>query len=218
MVRISLLPPELEAERQARRRRRQFFLGSAAVLSVFVALYLAAAAVTVYSNAQLRQLETERAALEVEMARYQKYARMQAEVERLKELATQAIGRPPAWRETLQAMGLSLPEGVWLTDFNADWEQEEKKRSEGKARKKKEEQAPRGPVWGELTLRGRALSHGLVALWLRELEHLSGVEDVRCEFATEGEVEGCPLVEFEVKARVEPAPAYRLVGAPGGGS
>lgn len=215
MVRISLLPPELKAERQARRRRRYFFLGSVAVLGVFATLYFVVAGATLYSRAELGRLEEHRAALETEKARYQQYARMQAEVKRLEKLVCQAMERPPDWEQVLTATGQYIPEGVWLTDFKAAWERKEKqkKKLQAKEKEKKDTQAPTGPIPGELTLRGLALSHALVAAWLKELEQVPGIEDIRCKFTAERQVERTPLIEFEVKATVHAGPGYRLVGA-----
>lgn len=213
MVRISLLPPELEAERQARRRRRYFFLGSVVVLGIFAAAYLAVAGATLYSRVELGRLEAERKALEAEAARYQEYARIQAGIKRLEELLRRAMERPPDWQQALTATGQYIPEGIWLTDFKAEWERKEKKAKGGE---EKEKQAPAGPVPGDLTLRGWGVSHGQVASWLRTLEEVPQIEDVRCQFLTEGEFEGVPAVEFELKATVVPGPGYRLVSQTGG--
>jgi type IV pilus assembly protein PilN len=218
---ISLLPPELKAERQRQRRRAVLLVGSAVVLLVFIGTYAALLLATFRTEAAARALQLRRVAVEKEMEQYREYVALQARLDRAASLLQQAVGRTPDWAQLLVDVNRDLPPVVWLTDLSASFkpgQQAPKPLPPGEeppaggatpALQTEATGAPGGA--GELTLRGLAADHAAVAGWLEAIRRVPGLADVRCQFSTGETVEGRQVVRFEIKAAVQPGPPYRVL-------
>ncbi|MEW6424250.1 MAG: hypothetical protein AB1523_05805 [Bacillota bacterium] len=230
MIKISLLPPEIEAQWRAQERRRRYLLGSALVLAVFLTVYGMLIALTVQTQAQARALQGQRLALEKRTALFQEYAQMRARLTETAGLLRQALGADPDWGRLLTDLNRHLPPNVWLTDFSAAIgsaaqagktapSPEELPRQmqqalttmisqggapgdKGPSSGKNPPPAQAAPAAGEVVLRGWALDQAAVSRWLEEIRSLPGLGDVRCQFAGEENLQGKSLIKFEIKAAV----------------
>ncbi|MDI6907397.1 MAG: PilN domain-containing protein [Thermoanaerobacterales bacterium] len=218
-VRINLIPPEIAARRRARRRRGLCLLGGAVVLAVFLGVYGALFAAAAHSRAEAARLRAEREGLERQAAAYEQYANLRAEATRAEGLLRQVVGAPPDWARTLAGIGLYIPANVWLTDFAATCKPAEGKKTAPSAPPAAPAAGAEGqgatpassppPPGGELTVRGWTFDHPSVARWLEEIRSVPGLTDVRCQFSSEDDLYGQPMVQFEIKATLLPGPAFR---------
>jgi len=217
---ISLLPPEIRARQEARRKSRVLLLGSTAVLALFLVVYGSLFAIAWQAQAELRGLRTEREALQRELPAYQQYISIQQQVEHTDKLLKDAMGRSPDWASILTGLGLHIPEGVWLTDLALAYKagEEVPEVSPGGSlpsnlppalRPEVEEPRVKLGVGSELTVRGAAKSHALVAEWLNGIRQVPGLSDVFCQFASaEGDSEKT-TIRFEIKAVLQPGAPYQ---------
>lgn len=189
MKNISLLPPEIRARQEARRKSRVLLLGSTAVLALFLVVYGSLFAIAWQTQAELRGLRTEREALQRELPAYQQYVSIQKQVEHTDKLLKDAMGRSPDWASILTGLGLHIPEGVWLTDLALAYKA--------------------GEVGSELTMRGAAKSHALVAEWLNGIRQVPGLSDVFCQFASAEDDSEKTTIRFEIKAVLQPGAPYQ---------
>lgn len=226
MKNISLLPPEIRARQEAHRKSRALFLGGTVVSALFLVVYLVLFAVTWQAQVQLRLLLSEREALEHSLPAYQQYISLQQQVEQTDKLLKKAMGTPPDWAAILSGFGLHLPEGVWLTDLTLVYEpgDEMAQASPGSPLPVELPPAPPAPpapgpeteesgvnlgAGSELTMRGAAKSHALVAEWLDGVRQVPGLAGVFCQFVgAEGEAED-KIIYFEIKAMLQPGAPYR---------
>lgn len=118
--RVDLLPPEIRAERRERTRRRRLGVG---VIGVVVVMVLGVGASTVVATAAQTRLEGEQArtvALLAEQAQYAEVRAMQTQVALAG--AAQRVGASTeiAWRDFLQRVQATLPEGVTVETVDVD--------------------------------------------------------------------------------------------------
>lgn len=197
MENISLLPPEIKAQQQAHRQMMRYLLTSGLVLLVFLIIYSTLVFATMQGRAEVRALQAQQAELKRETAGLQAYADLHAGVIRTENLLGQAMGTVVDWESVFFETGFHLPAGVWLTGVTAAYQAENAGGTGGNQ--------PPAPSSGDLTLRGWAHSHSLVAQWLDELRGLPGLTDIRCQFSSQEIFEGRPAVQFEIKVRILPA-------------
>ncbi|EEG78353.1 PilN domain-containing protein [Dethiobacter alkaliphilus] len=178
MIKINLLPPEIVEERKRKAVHRK-------ILSVVVAVVVALAlgfgvlfAATLQVRNDIQALETERAAVEAEVATYQPYVQLQNQVNNKNELLQSAMGTQVKWRETLGSLGLHIPDNVWLNNVSLSMGDEE----------------------GTLLVRGETFDHPSTAGWITALSEMPGIADVRTSFSAE---EGEEFVRFEMRAVVD---------------
>jgi len=230
MKKISLLPPEIEAQWRAQQNRRRFLLGGALALAVFLTVYGMLIALTLQTQAQAHVLQSQRLALERNTALFSEYAQIQARLTETAAQLRQALGPDPDWGRLLAGLNRRLPPDVWLTDLAAaaggtapagktSLSPEELPRqmqqtvtniiSQGGVSGDKSLAAGKSPsptqgapATGEIVLRGWALDQAAVSRWLEEIRGLPGLGDVRCQFAGEENSQGKPLIKFEIKAEV----------------
>lgn len=226
-IRINLLPPEIQTQYEQRRHRQQLLgIGSMLfllLLCVYSFIYLANNRV----QDQLKLLEQENQNLQKQTMTFDSYVDLQERVSKTEVLLRQAVGTPPAYEQILAGIGLQIPANVWLTDFTANYKLAEKNIGQpSEAPNKVEEQVaeeqnqlqavPNSSIQqaanGEVIIRGSALNHQAVAVWLEQLRQVSGLTGIRCQFSAQSEAEG-NFISFEVKAKlIEAAPLTPKAG------
>lgn len=215
-IRINLLPPEIQTQYEQRRHRQQLLgIGSMLfllLLCVYSFIYLANNRV----QDQLKLLEQENQNLQKQTIAFDSYVDLQERVSKTEVLLRQAVGTPPAYEQILEGIGLQIPANVWLTDFTANYKLPEKNADQpSEAPNKVEEQGageqnqlqavPNSSIQqaanGEVIIRGSALNHQAVAMWLEQLRQVPGLTGIRCQFSAQSEAEG-NFISFEVKAKL----------------
>lgn len=188
MVKINLLPAGMVAARRRRRAQSQFILLSGVVLLVLAAGFGFLFLKTMENRSRLVMLSAERVAVEAEIARYNIYAKMQADVNNRITMLKKAMGKPLPWVEVLEDIGGVIPPNVWLTDFLLT------AGKEGEA--------------GQMTLRGLTYNHPSTARWVTALREVNGVTDVRVMFSAEERAQDAELIRFEIRAGLLPVEEY----------
>lgn len=218
MKNISLLPPEIRARQQARRKSGSYIVAGGAAMMVFLAVYGILMVVNWQAQNELRELRQHRAVLEQMLPAYQQFVNIQKQVETTDRLLKEALETPPDWLSILTGAGLHMPNGVWLTDLTVTYKPGELQQTSPVApwyselppalRPQQEEPEPELTAGSELTMRGAAVSHAEVARWLEDVRSIPELGGVFCQFAgTEGT--GQAAVRFEIKATVWPGAAYQ---------
>ncbi len=207
-VRINLLPPEIEAQLRARRKRNLTLFISGVVLLVFLAFYAALMAATVQMRGEAARLQEERRKVQQEAAAYQQYADMRDRMVKAEGLVRQAVGSPPDWAGIMADIGRQIPGSVWLTDWRVE-KQDQNNREANPAGQSGQGENTGGDkpvaqsaVAGEVVIRGWAFEQREVAAWLEALRSVRGLTDVRCRFTSAEDFRGDSMIQFEIKAQV----------------
>ncbi len=224
---ISLLPPEIKAQRQARVRRTNYVKRVGIVFLVLLMVYTGAGLATLHARSRVASLQDRRALLEKEIAGFREYVAMEDRISVLDKLIKQAVGGSPDWASLLADINRNMPPGVWLTDFSGSSGARSKKAEAGKvgqepAARTASPQAGSGQgpkpagAQGELVIRGWTFDQPSLALWLEELRGVSGLSEVRLQFASRETVEGRSMIKFEIKAGVQAQPSPKPAPERGG--
>lgn len=191
MVKINLLPPELRAERERRRKQKIWLIIGGSIGVVVLGIFLFILMASLRTRSEVADLQKQRAEVESKIQSYAPYADMQADVMKKTTLLKTAMGTPPQWSVMLASIVEYIPEEVWLTDMTVTYPPP----SDAKQN-------------GQVTMRGSTFHHPSTALWLSSIEEIPGVDNVRCMFSTEETHMGQDLVSFEIKATLLPGSEY----------
>jgi Tfp pilus assembly protein PilN len=190
---ISLLPPELKSRRSAQSRQNTVLVGVTVLVVLVVLAYGALFVTSIFLRSDLKALQAQREAVELEAAALEEYAVLHQELVAAEALVGKAMGTVPPWGSLLQEIGLILPTGVWLSEVTAKYADSS----------------------GELTMRGWAYEHDDVAAMLEQIYSLDKLDDIRCRVSTETVYGGQPVVQFIVNALVETGPAFITIAEGG---
>lgn len=183
MIKINLLPAEMLAERRFKELQAKAVRLTGAVALLLLVVYGLVFVLTLQVRGQISAKVQERVAVETEAVAYEPYQQLQSRIHRRSELLKRAMGAPPAWRDYLVALGIYIPQNVWLTNLAL---------AQG----------------GEIVLQGLSFDHPAVANWLAKLAEIPGVGNVRLVFSAEETVEEGALVRFEVRATLAVGQEY----------
>jgi len=213
---ISLLPPEIRLQRQARvRRAKNIKLGGMLFLALLI-IYTGVGLSTLYARSRVVSLHNQRALLEMEMAGFREYIAMENRINKLEGLVKKATDNSPDWVSMLVSINRNIPPGVWLTDFRGVSGSGSKKNEPGKrgsaasaktsdSKETSGQTAKPSGVQGEVVIRGLTSDHSALAEWLDKINK-SGLSDARLQSAgreTGGET---PLINFEITAGIQSQP------------
>ena len=201
MKNISLPNLDIGMVRETARKWLPQFIGVGLLVMLFLGIWGALASATTTAQAEVRELQEQRAAVEREVAALQEYADMEAKAVSAEKLVQQAMGTNPAWSALLADISSQLPNGVWLTEITATYKSAPAGQSGDQAAGS-----------GEILLRGWGTDHMRVADWVEEAKALPGLSDVRYQFTTEDTLDNMPVVRFEVKAALLPGEPDQPVG------
>lgn len=227
MRNISLLPPEIKAQRHVRVRRASYIKRGGIVFLALLVIYTGAGLATLHARSRTAAVQVQRAQLEKEIAGFREYVAMEDRIIALEKLVKQAVVGSPDWAYLLADVNRNLPPGVWLTDLSGSSGIRSKKGAAGKggqeaaapaaASQAGPGQGPKtaGPQ-GELVIRGWTFDQPSLSLWLEELRGVSGLSEVRLQFANREAVEGRTLIKFEIKAGIQTQPSPNPASERGG--
>lgn len=200
-VRINLLPPEIEARWESERKKRTALLTAGAVLAIFIVLYGVLVLATFQVRADVTGLRNERAELESKIPALQQYAQLQNQIEQTEGLIKEAVGIPPSWKSVLENIGLHIPVNVWLSDLSYSNEKNGGRQStSSNSNTTNNQEAPE--TCGELTIQGYAFEYIAMTQWLEQIRQIPELTGVNCRFSSREELNGEPVIRFEIKAGV----------------
>ncbi|KAF1086578.1 hypothetical protein SPSYN_00297 [Sporotomaculum syntrophicum] len=200
-VRINLLPPEIKARWESERKKRTALLMAGAVLAIFIVLYGVLVLATFQVRADVTGLRNERAELESKIPALQQYAQLQNQIEQTEGLIKEAVGIPPSWKSVLENIGLHIPVNVWLSDLSYSNEKNGGRQStSSNSNTTNNQEAPE--TCGELTIQGYAFEYIAMTQWLEQIRQIPELTGVNCRFSSREELNGEPVIRFEIKAGV----------------
>lgn len=192
-IKINLLPPEIQAQLQNKRRQRIIGFVGATILFFLLGTYLALVVATHNLDQQMAKLQKDRQALQQEIASYKTYQDLQAKTVKTNKLVQTITDSSPNFIELLEGISQTIPYNVWLTELTTS---SKTTSSNGDADTKKQSTA----VQGEVVLRGNALDHAAVANWLHEMPNISILSNIHLQTTNEEDSNGQPVTRFEIKA------------------
>lgn len=196
-IKINLLPPEIRARWERERKKRAALLTVGAVLAIFIVIYGALVLTTWQVWAEVAGLQQERNELAGKITALQQYAQMYEQVKQTEGLIKEAVGNPPEWKSIMVNIGLNIPMNLWLTDLSFTNEKNEAWQSTNVNNNMANNQAA-----GELTIRGYAYESNAVTQWQEKMRQIPALTNVNCQFSSKEELDGEPIINFEIKATV----------------
>lgn len=203
MKNISLLPPEIRAEQRSRQQLKLYLLCSGVVILVFLCIYGSLIFLTYQEKAIAGSLQEQKAEITRKAATYQKFGDLKAKVDALEKINTDAVDITPNWYNILAEVGSQVPDRVWLTGYTATYkagESEKSQESNAEGDKASNVGSTLSSQSGELTIRGKALSHKDVAVLLENMHSVQGLDKICCQFSSEEKLNEQKIYEFEIKA------------------
>ena len=186
MKTVSLLPPELKGRRITQRKHSSILVYIFLLLVLVVLVNIGLLVQSYLLKNDLKSLQDQRAGTESQVAALQEYAALHDQLVARENLIQDLMGTPPLWSSLIQNISYHLPNGVWITEISARYEE----------------------TGGEIDLRGWAYDHSDVAEMLEQIYTLDKLDDIRCQVSTATFLEGQPVVQFLVKARLNSGPPF----------
>jgi Tfp pilus assembly protein PilN len=180
MIKINLLPQEIQAERKSKSSQGKMMQGIVFLVVLLVAAFGGIMAMTLQGGSRVLALEAQRAQLQAEIDSYAPVVALQGQVNNRAELVTEVMGPQLPWREALTSVGIHIPENVWLTNFSLRMDGEH----------------------GEMNMRGITFDHPSAASWIGTLYEIQGFSNVRTSFSAEEAMNDEERVRFEVSTLV----------------
>ena len=181
-IRINLLPQDILAGQEQKRKQQTLLVAGGVALAVFVVAFVVLLSATAVTKSEVKKIQAQRAVLEQQAEAYKPYEEMNTRITRAEALMVQAVGTPPNWAGVMADVGIYIPPTVWLTNFEATYKEDGK---------------------GEVVIKGQTYDHNSVAGWLEEIRSIPGLTDVRCQLSSREGTEETPLVRFEIKANIQ---------------
>lgn len=194
-IKINLLPPEIQAESQAKRKQKISGFVGAGILFLLLGVYLALFIANQNLEQQRDALQQEKQSYQQQIAHYKKYQDLKARTDKANQLVQDLTQSSPDFIMLLEGISQTVPYDVWLTELVTTSPKKETK-EEGKTPKQT-------VALEEVTLRGNALEHAAVANWLHELPEVSTLSNIRLQTTNEEDPNGQPIIEFEIKAALK---------------
>jgi Tfp pilus assembly protein PilN len=179
MPRVNLMPPEIAEA--AKFRRFQFAMGGAVLAAVAIvgALYVNAHSGVAGAQSELDAAKAESTNLNSQLASLASVQNVYTQVQQRQAMLQQAMGGEIRWSFTLTDLSLKVPDGVWLTNLEA--QQSDVGFAVGAAGAPPVAPVPGavpGPTTvGNISYSGVAFDHDNVATWLDALAKEKGFVD-----------------------------------------
>lgn len=190
---VSLLPPEIKSKRLIQEKLNKVLRLVTLLLAVVLVVYSAMFFAGVKLRGDVKKLQKDRAAVELEAAVLEEYAVMYEQLNAAEEKINQAMGTVPHWINLFQDISFTMPHNVWLMEVAANYDHES----------------------GEILIRGWAYEHSDVAAFLEHLHTLESITEVRCQISASSIVGGQDVTRFSIQARILTGPPFLEVS--GGG-
>lgn len=188
MYKISLLPSEYRQFQKSIQKRSNLVLVGGIIIVLLFAVYSLISLASLVPQQQLKAIQQDNAKLEQQIAAMNQYEQMLNKTNALEDLAKQAMGTAPEWRSVVLGIAGATPEGMWLSNISAKYEQSS----------------------GIGLIKGWALSHKDVSDWMAIMETVPGISNIKCSVSEETLVEGMPAVQFEAKMTILPGAGLDL--------
>ena len=193
MKHVSLLPPEIKAERLAQNKRSRLYLllVIAIILLLFINLYLLLN--VFFSKQELIAYQDERNIVDNRSEALVEYEKLYQRLTGTEKLVNDAMGTVPLWGEVFRDISQNLPVGAQLSEIRMNYDDQ----------------------IGTVVLRGWTGDHNALANLLKQLESIEQIDQISCRVSTGIGAEGQEAVQFMVESVLLPGPVF-LEDAEGG--
>lgn len=183
---VSLLPPEIRAQRLQKKRQAVFIRIAIIVFILVLIIYAFLLVSSILTRSNLNSLREEREMIESQAAALTEYEVLFNEMNAAEARLNSAMGTVPVWSVFLLDLGLTLPTGAWLSDLTVTYSGDS----------------------GSFNLRGWSYTHSGVAEMLDKIETMDQLNDIRLRTSTETTFDGRDAVQFVVDAQLRSGPPY----------
>ena len=183
---VSLLPPEIKAQRIQKKRQAVFIRIAFLIFIIVLVIYAFLLVSSILTRSNLNSLRDEREMIDAQAAALTEYEVLFNEMNAAEARLNAAMGTVPVWSDFLLDLGLTLPTGAWLSEMSVNY----------------------GGESGSFNLRGWSYTHSGVAEMLNQIETMDQLSDVRLRTSSETTFDGRDAVQFVVEAGLRSGPPF----------
>jgi Tfp pilus assembly protein PilN len=188
MYSVSLLPSEYRAIHQNVKKKDIRLLIAMGIMSILTVAYLVLTFTMLNLDKEYQALQDENVDLLIEIEQLKGLEQLNYQMESLLAKAVAAKGSVPQWDEILVQIGNSVPETVGLE--SVDIQQIESIH--------------------KCVIEGKATDHTAVSQWLKALEGIEGIEDIKCSFSAVDDQDTGSASKFKISFTLLKGPGYKL--------
>jgi len=187
MYSVSLLPYEYKLLNTKARKKNVNLLIAIGVMGVLFVVYMVLTIVLTSTNAKLNDIRKEAYAVESQISKLDDLLAISNEVNKMLNDASLAAGSNPEWGNLIVSIGNSVPESISLKNIEMKYSTSE----------------------GQCSIKGFGLTHQSVSEWLKKLEEVDGIGEIKCEISNI-ETQQSGTVNFELDFTIHKGPGYKL--------
>lgn len=193
MYSVSLLPSHYILQNQARKRKDKLLKISIVVMCVLLAVYAVMVVFHTIRVNKLKSIQKSNQAIQDEISELEHLSSLNNDINMVYKLAKAAAGTNPSWDEFIVTISESAPGTIGLTSFELTYQEDTRT---GK-------------------IQGLALEHKTISEWLKTLNELPEVSNVRCTHSKQTQEDSNSFVQFEITMDIEPGSGFEIPGGNG---
>lgn len=187
MYSVSLLPYEYKLLNTKVRKKNVNLIIAMGVMGVLFVAYMILTIVLTSKNARLNDIRKESYSVESQISKIDDLLVISDEVSKMLADASKAAGSNPEWGNLIASIGNSVPETISLKSIEMKY----------------------GTSEGKCSIEGFGLTHLSVSEWLKTLEDVDGISEIKCEIS-KLETQQSETVNFELNFTIHKGPGYKL--------
>jgi Tfp pilus assembly protein PilN len=185
---ISLLPPDLVAQRKYKNRKSIVIMGAIILFAAMFFIFGIISMITLIPAVQVISLQGEKSILQNQITGLQKYQDVKNRITTLEGFLVQAMGNNPSWGNLLSDIGQTTSDQVWFTDVACTYKDNK----------------------GTLLIKGWTLNQAAVSTYLSQLESNQVLQNVQCTNLINTNTQNQQTVQFEITADIKSGAPYQL--------
>ena len=185
---ISLLPPDLVAQRKYKNQKSIVIMGAIILFAAMFFIFGIISMITLIPAVQVISLQGEKGILQSQITGLQKYQDVKNRITTLEGFLVKAMGNNPSWGNLLADIGQTTSDQVWFTDVACTYKDNK----------------------GTLLIKGWTLNQTAVSTYLSQLESNQVLQNVQCINLINTNTQGQRTVQFEITANVKSGAPYQL--------
>lgn len=188
MYSVSLLPQEYRMLHINARNKNIGLLIAMVTMGVLFVVYLILTILLSGKQAEIRGINAENSAVEAQITKLSDIKVVSDEVSALLADTMQAAGTNPDWEQLIVKMGNIVPNNVYLSNINLEYKDNK----------------------GTGLIQGSGQTYKAVSDWMKNLENIKGLGEIRCEFSSQVKGESSSSIDFELTFVISQGSGYKL--------
>lgn len=185
---ISLLPPDLVAQRKYKNRKSIVIMGAIILFAAMFFIFGIISMITLIPAVQVISLEGEKGILQSQITDLKKYQDMKNKITTLEGFLVQAMGNNPSWGNLLSTIGQTTSDQVWFTNVACSYKDNK----------------------GTISIKGWTLNQAAVSAYLSQLENNQVLQNVQCTNLSNTNTQNQRTVQFEITANIKSGAPYQI--------